>query len=195
MKNSVLFLGAFLVFLISGKAQDIHFSQFRNAPLFVNPSYAGDFPGKMRAIVNYRTQWVAAGAPFKTMSASFDMPVKRLKQKGSLLGAGMTFYSDRAGDINISNNNIQLSASGVLMLSRRAKVGMGLQGGAGNRSADYTKLLWGNQYTGTGQGYDPNLPNNENGADDSYWYPDVSAGAFYEYNSSEFSFRGAVQPD
>ncbi|MCC7303343.1 MAG: PorP/SprF family type IX secretion system membrane protein [Bacteroidia bacterium] len=176
--------------MLSSRAQDIHFSQFRNAPLFVNPAYAGDFPGRVRAVMNYRNQWVAAGAPFKTFAASFDMPVYRMKKKGSLLGGGLSFYSDRAGDINIRNNSIQLSASGVIMLSRRTKLGMGLQGGAGNHSADYSELLWGNQYTGTGQGYDPALPNNETGGTNSYWYPDFSAGVFYEYNNSEFSFSG-----
>ncbi len=172
-------------------AQDIHFSQFRHAPLFVNPGFTGDFHGKMRAIVNYRTQWAASGAPFKTAAASFDMPVVRSKKtKGSLLGAGISFYSDRAGDINLTNNNIELSLSGILMMSRRAKIGMGLQGGMGQRSADYSKLVWGNQYTGTGQGYDPNLPNMENPSDLNYWYPDISTGVFYEYNNSEFSFGG-----
>jgi type IX secretion system PorP/SprF family membrane protein len=185
------FVSAFVFGLFSvGTGQDIHFSQFRNTPLFVNPAYCGDYPGKMRGIMNYRTQWTSAGAPFKTFGASFDMPVKRGRANGNLFGAGLSFYSDRAGDIKLTNNHIALSGSGIIMLSRRSKLGSGLQLAAGQRSADFSGLLWGSQYTGTGQGYDPNIPVPENTTKHAYWYPDAGLGVFYEYNNSEFSFSG-----
>lgn len=190
--RKILLLTAFAFFEATVLfAQDPHFSQYRNTPLFVNPAYTGDFPGKMRAIVNYRSQWVSAGAPFKTAAASFDMPVYRSKRiRGSLFGGGIAFFSDRAGDVNLVDNNVTLSASGIIAITRRTKFGVGLQGGAGQRSIDLSNLVWGNQYTGTGQGYDPTLPSGEGSGKFSFWYPDISAGVFYEYNSSEYNFTG-----
>ncbi|HRF17259.1 MAG TPA: type IX secretion system membrane protein PorP/SprF, partial [Chitinophagaceae bacterium] len=41
----------------SASAQDIHFSQFFEAPLLRNPSLAGIFTGDIRVQAVYRDQW------------------------------------------------------------------------------------------------------------------------------------------
>ena len=59
------------------KAQDIHFSQFYNAPLTVNPALTGRIPGSYRVVINYRNQWpyqFDKATSFSTPAISFDMP-------------------------------------------------------------------------------------------------------------------------
>ena len=60
-----------LFFVPNIQAQDIHFSQFFQAPLLVNPSLTGVFNGDQRAIVQYRNQWDEF-APYTTYSFSID---------------------------------------------------------------------------------------------------------------------------
>ena len=98
--------------------QDIHFSQFFNSPLGLNPSQTGDFDGNWRVAANYRDQWTALNIPYKTMSASFDeaFPVDNNKFAG-----GLYVVNDQSALIK---NKIYLSGS----WSRELK-GYALSGG------------------------------------------------------------------
>ena len=59
----------FLVCLFDANAQDLHFSQYFNAPILVNPANTGFNPDNdYRIGGNYRNQWSAVGSPYKTMS-------------------------------------------------------------------------------------------------------------------------------
>ena len=59
------------------QAQDIHFSQFYEAPLLRNPSLAGIFTGDVRAQIVYRDQWNSVTNAFKSgsVNAEYKMPV------------------------------------------------------------------------------------------------------------------------
>ena len=62
---SILFIASLL-----GKvdAQDLHFSQYFNTPLLVNPANTGFNPDyDYRLGGNYRNQWANVGNPYKTM--------------------------------------------------------------------------------------------------------------------------------
>ena len=65
-------MAAFVLFC-SGQArsQDLHFSQYFNTPLLVNPANTGFAPDvDWRAGINYRNQYSSLTAnPYKTMSA------------------------------------------------------------------------------------------------------------------------------
>ena len=45
------------------KAQDIHFSQYFNSPLSLNPAQTGNFDGNWRIVGNTRDQWRALNYP------------------------------------------------------------------------------------------------------------------------------------
>ena len=47
----------FVVFCTNLWGQDMHFSQFYNNPLNLNPAQAGLFDGSHRFTANYRGQW------------------------------------------------------------------------------------------------------------------------------------------
>src|SRR3954466_2683176 len=79
-------------------AQDIHFSQFFQAPLLRNPSLAGIYTGDIRVQAVYRSQWNSVTDAYKTASleAEYKMPVGRLNDYVTM---GMQLLYDKAGTI------------------------------------------------------------------------------------------------
>ncbi|HXP51312.1 MAG TPA: type IX secretion system membrane protein PorP/SprF, partial [Bacteroidia bacterium] len=60
----------------SSFGQDVHFSQFYESPLTLNPALCGVFNGQIFAEVNYRSQWTSVmggGAGFNTMAATVEL--------------------------------------------------------------------------------------------------------------------------
>src|SRR5439155_11227945 len=99
-----------VLILTSSPAQDIHFSQFTQSPLTVNPAQAGLFDGDLRAIVNYRNQWSAVDG-YRTMQAECDGNVLKNKWTRGFLGLGLNVLSDNAGAANLSSTQFNLSVS------------------------------------------------------------------------------------
>jgi type IX secretion system PorP/SprF family membrane protein len=165
------------------KAQDIHFSQFTSAPLLLNPAFTGVNGCDYRATAIYRNQWTGI-APFRTVAASYDMALakKRTKGKGHYGGIGVSLFSDKAGDSQLSTNQVNLNLSYTIILNNKGTQSLttGIYGGAGNRSIDLSKLTFDSQF-GSG-GYDGNLPTRENIARTNIWYADAGAGFLYNNN-------------
>ena len=62
-----------LLVVMSGRAQDLHFSQFFNSPLTTNPANTGFIPtADYRLGAHYRDQWSNSFVPYKTLSISGD---------------------------------------------------------------------------------------------------------------------------
>ena len=78
MRKVIIVLGIWnLSSGISLKAQDIHFSQFFETPLWRNPSLAGIYNGDIRVQAVYRDQWNSVTNAYRTgsLNAEFKMPV------------------------------------------------------------------------------------------------------------------------
>src|SRR5215217_7469837 len=75
-------------------AQDIHFSQFFEAPLLRNPSLAGIFSGDYRVQAVYRDQWNSVTTAYKTVSLNgeYKMPVGNAND---FLTVGLQMLQDR----------------------------------------------------------------------------------------------------
>src|SRR5437762_7152005 len=84
---------------ISMHAQDIHFSQFFEAPLLRNPSLAGIFTGDIRVQAVYRNQWNSVTNAYKTGSfnAEYKMPVGK---GNDFITPGIQILYDNAGSIS-----------------------------------------------------------------------------------------------
>src|SRR5215210_7762258 len=69
--------GLLILIASATKAQDIHFSQFFEAPLLRNPSLAGIFTGDVRVQGVYRDQWNSFTNAYRSGSfnAEYKMPV------------------------------------------------------------------------------------------------------------------------
>lgn len=177
-------LPAFLA--LSVPAQDIHFSQFNETPLHLNPAYTGGFNGLYRVMMNYRNQWQSMGHPYQTMAAAFDMPL--LVGRPAHMGVGMFVYRDKAGDSGFGTLQALASASAIVPLDDNSTISAGLQGGFSQRTANIESLQWESQYqNGT---YDPTLSSNENNVLTSFPYADFSAGLAYRYQSVADNIQG-----
>jgi type IX secretion system PorP/SprF family membrane protein len=176
----------FIVFLsFSATAQDIHFSEFYNTPLLLNPSYTGFFNGDYRFTAIYRDQWSSITVPYSTIEGSADLRI--LTGSGSykknILGLGINVFSDKAGDSQFSTNEVTLSSafSVATGMDRTNYLSGGLSAGIGDASIDYSNLVFDQQY------FEPNTPTAENVALNSYDYLDLSGGVSWHLIPNKFT--------
>ena len=76
MKKIILTSIILLPFLT--KAQDIHFSQFNETPVLLNPAMSCT-AFDTRIIANYKNQWASVSSPFQTYGISIEKTIKHLK--------------------------------------------------------------------------------------------------------------------
>ncbi|SHF83781.1 PorP/SprF family type IX secretion system membrane protein [Flavisolibacter ginsengisoli] len=162
--------------LVSG--QDIHFSQFFEAPLLRNPSLAGIFTGDIRIQTVYRDQWNSLTDAFKTFSLNgeYKMPVG----KGSdFLTTGLQILHDRAGTVSWVSTHVlpALNFHKSLSNDKNRYLSLGFMGGFVQRSFDRSKMTTNSQYDGMGDGEIFLKP--------LYSYLDVSVGMSYNSQIGE----------
>lgn len=90
-------------------AQDIHFTNFRMAPVSFNPANTGAFLGTYRISGIYRDQWrsIDNSKPYATPFISAEVNIKGgLLSKTDWLSGAMSFLIDNAGT-NRSKNNLR----------------------------------------------------------------------------------------
>ncbi|MGZ3884267.1 MAG: PorP/SprF family type IX secretion system membrane protein [Bacteroidia bacterium] len=166
----------------SGMAQDIHFSQYSEAPIAINPALIGA-SYDTRAIIGYRTQWGSVAKAYQTYGVTFEQALKHLKLKKSYISVGANIYSDKAGDAKLGSIMPNVGISYSTRTSRYAKFSGGLQAGVVYRTIDVSALRWDSQYTG--YEYNPSLPSGEVTPRSSIVSFDMGAGVNYHYAKSE----------
>ena len=165
------------------KAQDIHFSQYYNTPLIMNPALTGVFGGDQRAMIIYRNQWSSVATPYNTFGGSFDMRMLDDRNSSFSLGTGIGVYKDVAGDADFGITNVVLSMSGIIQVSDKQHFTIGVQGGFEQRSINNTDLIWDSQYDGNG--YDPSLSSQENtNYNQGFNNGDLNVGLAWVYSES-----------
>ena len=83
-------------------AQDLHFTNFRLAPLTINPALAGAFEGTIRVGGVYRGQWLDVDG-YTTPALYADAPIIKGLRKNDWVGVGISFFSDQAGIGNLTD--------------------------------------------------------------------------------------------
>lgn len=167
---------------LTARAQDIHFSQFYESPLTLNPALCGMFNGTLQAEANYRTQWagaMGAGDGYNTIGASVEYQNLSKDWKHGYLSAGLSFFNDRSGALQIDMNQVNLSIASGVFLNRRSCLTGGLQAGWSQHSINLQNIPWDEQYI-NGQ-YDPNASSGEPSMGNTFSYLDFSAGMLYSY--------------
>lgn len=168
-------------------AQDIHFSQTAQTPLWINPAATGVFDGWERVTINHRNQWLGANTQFMTTAIGADMNLlKTNRNDAAHLGLGVFLYNDVGGDAKFGTRQASLSLSGILPAGNGHTLSAGLQGGLGSKSGDVSKLVFESQWNGEEFDTD-NLPGDYDGLQ-SFNYIDVSAGLYWEYDGNKNSF-------
>jgi len=156
-------------------AQDIHFSQFFEAPLLRNPSLAGIYTGDIRVQAVYRDQWNSVTNAYKTgsLDAEFKMPVGKAEDFVTL---GMQVLYDKAGTIGWTSTHVlpAINYHKSLSADKNRYLSLGFMGGWVQRRFDPSKMTTNTQYDGGGLG--------ENFTAAQYNYLDGSVGMSYNAN-------------
>lgn len=185
--NITLSVLAFILALFSGirtEAQDLHYSQYYNTPLIINPAKSGVFNGDHRAIMIYRNQWASVTSPYKTFGASFDMRLLDKDKNNFKLGTGLMINNDVAGDAQYSITNVALNISGILNLDKHNFLSAGAGTSFEQRGISNSNLMWDEQFDG--KGYNSSLHSGETQTYDSpLSYFDLSAGINWKYSSNQ----------
>ncbi len=170
-----------LLFLLGtqvGMTQDIHLSQFFNAPLALGPATIGAFDGDYRINGIFRQQWRAVTIPYRTFAFGGDAAnVGGVKG----LGGGAWIYNDKAGDSRMDHTHISLGASWSERFGADGAHALsgGVQFGITSISLDAGALSFDSQYNGFY--YDPQRASNEQFARGALTHVDLHAGGLYRY--------------
>jgi type IX secretion system PorP/SprF family membrane protein len=167
------------------RAQEIHFSQFRNAPLQLSPALAGVFDGDHRFGANYRAQWYDVPVNYRTVNGNWDARLHNNKKNTNFFGGGIVFNYDWAGDSKLSTTYLGLHGSYTHQLSKRHFLGGGVSVGGFQRAFKMDNLRWDDQFTENGKYYNSNAPSGENFDNTSIFYGDFSAGLNYHFRQEE----------
>ncbi len=142
-----------LFFMKSSYAQDLHFSQFFEAPLLRNPSLAGIFTGDIRVQAVYRDQWNSVTHAYKTgsLNAEYKMPVGK---GDDFLTAGIQLLYDNAGSVFWVSNHVLPAINYHKSLSTEVNryLSLGVMGGFVQRRIDRSKMTTNSTYDGVGDG-------------------------------------------
>ncbi len=153
-------------------AQDVHFYQFYETPLWRNPSLAGIYTGDIRVQGVYRDQWNSVTNAYRTgsLNAEFKMPIGK---GDDFITTGMQLLFDRAGTIGWTSTHILpvLNYHKSLSTEHNRYLSLGFMGGLVQRRFDPSKVTTNTQYDNGGLG--------ENFTNTQYSYLDGSVGMSY----------------
>jgi type IX secretion system PorP/SprF family membrane protein len=187
-KTNVLLCIAILVFTFIQKssAQDLHFSQFYESPLTLNPALCGQFKGTLYAEANYRTQWssvMGSGNGYNTLCATLEFRNLLKNWTKGFISEGLSFFSDKSGDAQIITAEICFTAASGIYLNANNTLTAGLQAGWAQRSVNFSAMQWGEQYVNGS--YSENAPTGESGIGTSFSYMDFAGGLCYNYSAGQ----------
>ncbi len=171
----ILYLMIMFVSSLRVNAQDIHFSQFFEAPLLRNPGLAGIFSGDMRLQSVYRTQWSSVTVPYQTtsMNGEFKLPIGG---GYDYITVGGEILYDKAGSAVLTATHVLpvINYHKSLSDERNMYLSLGFMGGLVQRGIDRSKITTNSQFDGNS--YNPGLPDGETFTKSSYSFFDGNAG-------------------
>ncbi len=105
-----LFIAIGLLFSWHLSSQDIHFTNYYYAPLYISPAKTGSFAGSYRLGANVRDQFSSfIEKPYQTVMAFADTPIAIGLKPHHWIGAGINVFADRGGDLNYQQTGAHLS--------------------------------------------------------------------------------------
>lgn len=122
------------------KGQDFHFTQFFANKLFLAPSFAGA-TAQNRVISNYRNQWPGLPKGYSTYSVSFDHYFSNFNS-----GIGVLVMRDIAGSGKLGAIHLGVCYSYDFNINRTVHLRPGISFSFLQRSVDYSKLRFSDQY-------------------------------------------------
>ena len=195
MVKIIRFFTTFLVvaFGYTLSAQDIHFSQYLNAPMNLGPGMTGIFGGDTRFTANYRNQWRQVPVPYTTFSGVVENKFYLRKQRyDRYLTGGLILNHDRQGDLRLTSMQIGIPVSYTLPLASKANpvahnfLTVGVVPMFGQRSFGTNKFTFDAQYVDCM--FDPTAAINESQflEKNSISYFDFSGGINYRWQAKVY---------
>lgn len=156
MKRTLPYISFLVLATLLGpltRAQDLHFSQFFEAPLLRNPSLAGIFTGDVRVQAIYRDQWNSVTNAYKTgsLNGEYKLPVGKADDFVTL---GLQMMYDRAGTVAWTSAHVLPALNFHKSLSTEVNryLSLGFMAGVVQRGLDRSKMTTNSTYDGLGDG-------------------------------------------
>ncbi len=180
-----------LAICTSLQAQDPNFTQFYEAPVYLNPAFTGHIDGTYRFMAIYRNQWPGVGnsSTYSTPLAAVDVNLKAGEGNNSF-GLGLMAYNDQSGGGVFNNVGAQLGFAYHLSTDRDGKhfLSAGAQVGVINKRINATEVTFQDQFNG--EIIDPNIVSMDGVVNTSFLNVDLNAGLTW---SSYFSKKVNVK--
>jgi len=167
--------------------QDLHFSQFNNAPLSLNPALSGDINGEFRIGYLYRNQWNSVASPFLSSAFFGDKKFFQDKLNGDYMGGGIALLSDNtgAGAITMTHFSVNTAYHHFLNKAQTQKISGGLQIAAFQKSIHPNLLVFENQFNYADANFS-GTSNGENLNATNIVRPDIQLGATYWCSTQKY---------
>ncbi|GAB4094411.1 PorP/SprF family type IX secretion system membrane protein [Flaviaesturariibacter terrae] len=145
--STLCFLGGTL------QAQDLHFSQFFQAPLLRNPALAGIFTGDIRVQALYRNQWNSVTNAYRSTSLSGEYKMPIGKADDFLTVAAQVLY-DQAGTVSWKTTHVLPAVNYHKSLSTEVNryLSVGFMGGFVQTRIDRSKMQTSDWYNNGSDG-------------------------------------------
>ena len=175
----------FSIVVKTASGQGLHFSQYYNAPLLINPANTGFNPDyDYRLGGNIRNQFANLGTPYNTMGIWGDARIMQDRFENGWMGIGGAVLKDAAGGAgSLTATNITGSIAYHQMLGYNSLLSGGFSLGYVTKTIDLSKLRFDNQWNG--QFFDISIPANEPFAYNQVGYLDLQVGMNYAFFASD----------
>lgn len=160
-----IFSAILVLFTYYAFAQDYQYSQFYNAPLHLNPAFAGTAEAH-RVGFNARSQWTGVtNSLLLNTAASYDYNWADYNS-----GLGALVSNDFFGTTNLRNTTLDLMYAYGVPLDKRGNIAFraALKAGVGSLSYDFGNHSFGDQYNNRGQIDGRTTAENLNGGSATY---------------------------
>ena len=136
--KAILVLGM-LSLTVGGICQDMQFTQFNAAPLYLNPGFTGATI-EHRFATNYRNQWAGIPGHFVNYTFAYDYNLAEFNS-----GLGLLFAREQAGTGNLGNTEIALLYSYHFQIDKKIFIQPGIKFNYVTRGVDFSKLVFNDQ--------------------------------------------------
>lgn len=153
-------------------AQDPHFSQYQNLPVYLNPAHTGNGLEHIRATAVYRNQWASVTSPFTTQGFMIDKAVGRF-------GFGLSVIKNGAGSAGMNQTFLNGNLAYHIPIGAYGKISGAVQAGMFQKSFNPSGLTFDSQFM-EDTGYDPSLPSGELFYNTGIIRPDLGFGIMFQ---------------
>ncbi|MFM7015904.1 MAG: PorP/SprF family type IX secretion system membrane protein [Bacteroidota bacterium] len=158
------------------KAQDIHYAQYNYSPLNAGGAFSSLMNADFRMSANNRKQWNAVTIPYQTLSIGAEEKLNYYNNHLNNFTGGILINQDKAGDGAYRTLNCYLSIGYQFQLNKDSDswIAVGVSPGFSQKSIDFNKLSFDNQFLG--DLFNPAAPTGEN--------PNTNKLSYFDLGSS-----------